>query len=204
MIYDRFAAAYDILFAPLERLFLARWRTEALSMLPSDSRLLEVGAGTGLNFVHYPATSLAVASEPSGGMIRRAGARASAVKLVQADAQNLPFRDDSFDAAFGTLVFCSIPDPYAAFRELVRVVRPGGRLVFLEHVRPPGFKGRCFDVLNILTVALIDDHFNRETAEIAARSGLKVLEVRTKASGIVNLIVAENGDKKEQQVASSK
>ena len=192
MIYDRFASAYDILFAPLERWFMSAWRKEAAHELPVGSRLLEIGAGTGLNFQHYPGTSFATASDLSHVMLSRAVTRALGQRLVQADAQHLPFANASFDAAFGTLVFCSIPDPMKAFAELRRVVRPGGRIVLLEHVRPEGFAGRCFDVLNVATVALIDDHFNRETARLAGDSGLKIVEVRRKAGGAVNLIIAEN------------
>lgn len=111
--------------------------------------------------------------------------------LIQADAQGLPFGDNEFDAAFATLVFCSIPDPMVAFKELRRVVRTGGRVVLLEHVRPEGILGPVFDLLNRLTVFAADDHFNRETAKLAAESGLKVVEVREKLASAVNLIVCE-------------
>jgi ubiquinone/menaquinone biosynthesis C-methylase UbiE len=103
----------------------------------------------------------------------------------------LPFAENSFDAAFATLVFCSIPQPELAFVELQRVVRPGGKIVLLEHVRPNGFLGYVFDLLNVFTVALIDDHFNRRTAQLAENSGLKLMEVRQKAGGAVNIIVCE-------------
>ena len=111
--------------------------------------------------------------------------------LIQADAQSLPFGEHEFDAAFATLVFCSIPEPILAFEELRRVIRPGGRIVLLEHVRPDGILGPVFDQLNHLTVALADDHFNRQTANLAADAGLKVTEVRKKLGSIVNLIIAE-------------
>ena len=97
------------------------------------------------------------------------------------------------------LVFCSIPSPERAFGELRRVLKPGGQLVLLEHVRPPGVLGHVFDGLNVVTTALIDDHFNRETAKIAAKAGFVVNEVRSKARGAVNLIICTNqanGDEK--------
>ena len=171
---------------------MSSWRREAASHLPGGSRVLEIGAGTGLNFAHYPETALATASDLSHVMLSRAADRASRQLLVQADAQMLPYADSSFDAALATLVFCSIPEPSKAFAELRRVVRPGGRIVLLEHVRPQGVVGRCFDLLNILTVALIDDHFNRETVKLAQSAGLKILSVKKKAGGAVNLMVAEN------------
>ena len=191
MIYDRIAARYDRCMEPLERLGLARWREEAASLLPEDAEILELGAGTGRNFTLYPGSQLAVASEISFEMLRYAKGRAKRVELVQADAQRLPFADDSFDAAFATLVFCSIPEPVLAFEEIKRVLRPGGRVVLLEHVRPRGIVGYLFDALNLITVAAIEDHFNRRTADLAVESGLKVVEVRRKLAGTINLIVCE-------------
>lgn len=113
------------------------------------------------------------------------------VQLIQNDAESLPFSENSFDAAFATLVFCSIPNPENAFAELHRVVKQNGKIILLEHIRPHGLLGYAFDFLNVFTAALIEDCFNRRTVEIAKKSGLKVLEVKEKAFGIVNLIVCE-------------
>ncbi len=195
MIYDKFAKDYDRAFAPFEKRFLAKWRQETLSFLPENSNILEIGAGTGANFKFYPICGHAVASEISLKMLEFARRKTDSIKLVQADAETLPFAESSFDAAFATLVFCSIPKPENAFAELRRIVKPGGRIVLLEHVRPPGLLGRAFDLLNVLTRALIDDNFNRQTATLAENSGLQVLQVKPKAFGIVNLIVCENNKK---------
>lgn len=194
-VYDRLAAHYDRAFAPLERRLLARLRAETFQSLPPGSRLLEVGAGTGLNFPYYHASSVGVATEPSGEMIRRAAlkGRPLGVHLVQNHAERLPFPDASFDAACATLVFCSVGSPAAAFAELRRVVKPGGIIALLEHVRPPGLLGWLFDLLNICTVALIEDHFNRRTAEEARRAGLETVRVESRALGIFNIIVCRNG-----------
>lgn len=193
MIYDKFAKNYDRVFAPFETKFLAQWRAETLALLPENARILEIGAGTGANFPFYPKSARApVASEISLKMIEYARAKTSAVELVQADAENLPFAANSFDAAFATLVFCSIPNPQNAFSELRRVVRDNGRIVLLEHVRPKNPLGYAFDFLNVFTTKLFEDHFNRETAAMAAASNLKILEIKKKAAGVVNLIVCEN------------
>jgi ubiquinone/menaquinone biosynthesis C-methylase UbiE len=193
-IYDRLAGHYDRAIAPLERRFLARWRAEALDELPPQSRVLEIGAGTGLNFPFYPQGAHGVASEYSCEMLKvaRGKPRPAGVHLVQTSAERLPFSNDSFDAAFATLVFCSLPSPQDAFLELRRVVRPGGQIVLLEHVRPNGLLGYVFDALSVLTVALFDDHFNRRTAHEAQRAGLKLLHVKRRMLGIVNLIVCRN------------
>lgn len=169
--YDSFAKHYDRFFAPLERLGLAGMRREALSLLPQDAAILEIGCGAGANFELYPKSRRAVSSEFSIEMLRIAKGKRRENHLIQADAQSLPFPENEFDAAFATLVFCSIPDPSLAFAELRRVVRLGGRIVLLEHVRPDGFLGPVFDLLNKATVPLAEDHFNRRTVEIARTSG---------------------------------
>ncbi len=190
-VYDKLASGYDIAFKPLDAIGLTRLRRETLSLLPVDGTVLEVGAGTGANFAHYPTCKLAVASEFSIKMLEIAAGKTSSIRLVQANAEILPFPTNHFDAAFATLVFCSIPDPAMAFAELRRVVKPGGRIIVLEHVRPDGILGPVFDLINVATVAIAKDHFNRRTAETAATAGLKDVEVRKKMLGIVNLIVCE-------------
>jgi ubiquinone/menaquinone biosynthesis C-methylase UbiE len=192
MIYDKIAPNYDKSFAPFERWFLSNWRAETISYLPIDAKVLEIGAGTGLNFAHYPNCKHAVASELSIKMIEFAKEKTDVIQIIQADAESLPFAENSFDAAFATLVFCSIPNPENAFRELRRIVKPNGKIILLEHVRPKGLLGYLFDLLNVFTVWAIDDYFNRETAKIAEKAGLKVIEIKEKAFGIVNLIVCEN------------
>jgi ubiquinone/menaquinone biosynthesis C-methylase UbiE len=195
-VYDRFASHYDRAIAPLERLILARLRAQTLALLPEDSCILEVGAGTGLNFPFYPRGAHGVASELSCEMIERARvkARPASLHLVQTSAEQLPFPDASFDAAFATLVFCSVASPQKAFSELRRVVRPCGTIALLEHVRPKGILGWLFDALSILTVALFDDHFNRRTADEARRAGFELLRIERSMLGIINIIVCRKGD----------
>lgn len=192
--YDRIASRYDKAIAPLERRFLARLREKTLAALPEGGRLLEVGAGTGLNFPYYPQSADGVATELSREMLRLAQSksRPAGVHLVQNSAEQLPFSDATFDAACATLVFCSVRSPASAFAELRRVVKPGGTIALLEHVRPKGLLGWLFDVLNLFTVALFDDHFNRRTDEEARRAGLRILRVERRALGIINIIVCEN------------
>ncbi len=192
-VYDAFAPHYDRAMRPLERLLLRRLRAAALRTLPPDTRLLEIGAGTGLNFAHYPPGAHGAATEPSREMLRlaRLKPRLSGISLVQTSAESLPFAAGSFDAACATLVFCSVASPPQAFAELRRVVRPGGHIVLLEHVRPTGLPGYLFDALNFFTVRLFDDHFNRRTASIAERAGLRLVSVERHALGIIQIIVCE-------------
>ena len=187
--YDDFAEHYEGVMSPLQRWGLLGLRVEVLRSLPAG-RILEIGAGTGLNFVHYPPDAHGVATEFSREMLKiaRDKPRPPRVQLLQNRAEELPFENDSFDAAFATLVFCSVESPLRAFAELRRVVRPGGMVVLLEHVRPRGVLGPLFDLLNVLTVRFFDDHVNRRTAKLVSEAGLEVVDVKSRLLGIVNLI----------------
>src|ERR1700682_4836244 len=107
---DAIAPHYDKAMRPLDRWFLARLRETTFRYLPEDARILEIGAGTGRNFVYYPTKTLSIASEPSREMLKIASEkkRPNSVRLVQSCAEHLAFADDSFDAAFASLVFCSV------------------------------------------------------------------------------------------------
>ena len=191
-VYDRLAARYDRALRPLERWGLARLRAETLRALPAHGRLLEVGAGTGANFPFYPRGAEVWASELSGEMLKAASAKRAGVagaRLLRCRAEALPFPEATFDAACATLVFCSVESPARAFAELRRVVRPGGTVALLEHVRPAGPLGPLFDALSLLTVPLFEDHFNRRTLDDARRAGLEPLRVSTRLFGVLQIIV---------------
>lgn len=193
--YARCAPHYDRFMRPLEGGVLARLRADLVARLPAGARLLEVGAGTGANFPFYPEGARGVASEPSREMLGRAAAklrRPAGVRLVQAAAERLPFAADAFDAALATLVFCTVAEPAAAFNELRRVVRPGGTIALLEHVRPPGALGPVFDALNLFTAPLFGDHFNRRTADEARRAGLRVERLDDHLRGLFQTILCRN------------
>jgi SAM-dependent methyltransferase len=132
-----FAAVYDRAVARAERAGIADARRKLLS--GTRGRILEVGAGTGLNVEHYPAGSDVTYTEPDPHMAKRL--RARGVDVVEVGAEALPFADESFDTVVSTLVLCTVPDVPASLREIRRVLAPGGRLLFLEHVRAaPGSK----------------------------------------------------------------
>ncbi len=132
-----FAAVYDPMVAKAERAGLADARLELLAGV--RGRVLEIGAGTGLNVERYPARTDVTYTEPAPHMAKRL--RARGVDVVEAGADQLPFADGSFDTVVSTLVLCTVPDVPAALREIRRVLAPGGRLLFLEHVRAaPGSK----------------------------------------------------------------
>jgi ubiquinone/menaquinone biosynthesis C-methylase UbiE len=135
-----FAAIYDRSLKSVEQAGLREMRRKLLSQ--AEGRTIDLGAGTGANFDLFPeAVSELVMVEPGQHMIKQLRAKVGdrdGLEVVQASAQGLPFPDDSFDTAVFTLVLCTVPDPAAALRETARVLRPGGKLLFIEHVRAEG------------------------------------------------------------------
>jgi SAM-dependent methyltransferase len=142
-IYDAtwsrlFTAVYDRALRATEEAGLRRLRRELLA--GARGRVLELGAGTGLNLDLYPdAVEELVLTEPDPHMARRLRERLDgsgrAATVVAAPAERLPFEDASFDTAVATLVLCTVADPAAALVEAARVLKPGGQLLFVEHVR---------------------------------------------------------------------
>lgn len=133
-----FAALYDRNFKAAEEAGLRQMRRELLA--EAEGRVLELGAGTGLNLDLYPeGVEDLVMLEPDPHMAKRLRAAAAGsprtVSVSEAPAERLPFEDSSFDTVVSTLVFCTVPEPAAALAEVARVLRPDGRLLFLEHVR---------------------------------------------------------------------
>lgn len=179
----------------VERRVFGPWRARIWSLVRGQ-RVLEVGAGTGPNMPYYPRGVQVTAVDVSASRIERARQRAQRLG-VQADlrvmdVQKLDFPAATFDTAVATLVFCSVPDPVQGLRELGRVVKPGGQILLLDHVRiDKPVVGRLMDWLNPLTVRLSGENFNRRTVENVRRAALEIGQVRNLApAGLVKLIVA--------------
>lgn len=177
-----FAAVYDRMTASAEEAGLAEMRARVLAK--AQGATLELGAGTGANLRHYPdAVTELVLTEPSEHMARRLREKVSAdrrtAQVVVAPAEQLPFEDGHFDTVVGTLVLCTADDLAAALREAARVLRPGGRLLFLEHVRAdePGlarWQDRLEGVWGYMAAGC---HPNRDTLAAIEAAGLTVDEL---------------------------
>ena len=193
--YNRLAPLYDWLEMPVERWAFSRWR-ERLWSIVDGKRILEVGVGTGKNVPYYPADVQVTAVDLSEKMLAQARHRAQElgvrVDFRLMDAQKLGFPNDVFDAALATFVFCSVPDPVAGLRELIRVVKPGGRVLLLEHVRVnKPVIGTVMDVLDPFVVRIMGAHINRRTAENARKADLEIERIEELVpGGLAKLIVA--------------
>ena len=173
-----FALTYDRQIAKSEKAGLRAFRERLLAGASGD--VLEIGAGTGANLSCYgPAVGSLTVTEPQPAMLRHlernVRARWPAARVLRAPAEDLPFDDDSFDVAVSTLVLCGVDDQPRALRELRRVLRPGGRLLFIEHVRSddPG-TSRLQDRLNWLNRLVVCCDCNRPTLDSIRAAGFTV------------------------------
>jgi SAM-dependent methyltransferase len=170
-----YALTYDPLMSAIERAGLAAARAELLAT--ASGRVLEIGAGTGLNIPHYPApVTDVIATEPDAAMSRRlerAAARASLpVTALRAPAEDIPYDDATFDTVVSTLVLCSVDDQPRSVRELWRVLKPGGSFLFLEHVCSDDARvARRQDRLNWLNRLTSSCDCNRPTLRTLERAG---------------------------------
>ena len=190
------APVYDRLTAPLEHRSFTRCRRGAWAYIPEGGLGLEIGAGTGANFPYYPTGARVVATDVSDRMLAQARAKPNrnGAPLVACDVQALPFRDQTFDRAAETLVFCEVPDPVAGLRELRRVLKPSGPLVMLEHVRPSGWLGRAANALTAVTAPLWGEHFNREAEACVRAAGFMIHRREWLWRDGVVLLVAGEGE----------
>ncbi len=184
--YQRLSTFYDLMEGLAEQRYYS-WRKQ-LWELVAGTEILEVGVGTGKNMPFYPLGVKMTAIDLTPGMLERARKRAADLRLHIAlkigDVQALEFPDSYFDAIVATFVFCSVPNPVLGLKELGRVVKPGGQILLLEHMRSPSDAiGRLMDVINPLVARLVGANINRRTLDNIRNAGLKVESVQDLAMG---------------------
>ena len=191
--YDKSAGRYNRQIAFFERVLFGGGREWVCSQAEGD--VLEVALGTGRNLRHYPPNVRLTGIELSPAMLDLARQEAARVgrdaDLRAGDAQALEFPDESFDTVTCTLGLCTIPHDRTAVNEMYRVLRPGGRLLLLEHVRSPVGPIRLAErALEPLFVRLEHDHLTREPLEHVRAAGFEVERLERSKLGIVERLSA--------------
>jgi ubiquinone/menaquinone biosynthesis C-methylase UbiE len=192
--YDRFARWYDWVEGVPDLLGVRRLRRSLLER--ASGRVLEVAVGTGKNFAHYPSGCRITAPDISSEMLKVARERAVKlsmdVSFLVADAEALPFPDNSFDTVVSSLSTCTFPDPVAALKEMARVCRAEARVLLLEHGRSDReWLARWQDRHADKFAEPVGCHWNRKPLELTTEAGLKVVKSRRSFFGVFHQIEAE-------------
>ncbi len=172
-----FAALYDPMGTSMERWWMGERRARLLK--GARGAVLEIGGGTGANLPYYRDVERVTVTEPDPFMRKRRVQKLAGVRLPvevsAAGAEALPFPDGSFDTVVSTLVLCTVQDQGAALEEIRRVLRPGGRLLFIEHVRATDSMARWQDRIEPLWGWVLGGcHPNRDTIAAMEEAGFEI------------------------------
>ncbi|SET87977.1 Methyltransferase domain-containing protein [Salinibacillus kushneri] len=191
-----FPKLYDLVMNPLEKYKFKKIRRQLLSK--AEGRVLEIGSGTGVNFPFYQHADQVDAIEPNPLMSKRSGKKVKKSKAnIQTyivGAESLPFADNTFDTVVATLVFCTIPEPQQALKEILRVSKPGANILFFEHVmlKQP-FLAKAQDILTPFWKKICDGcHLNRDTLGLIKMFDFTIEDVHEYYKGLFLTITCLN------------
>lgn len=183
--YNRIAGAYDAHSKLAEKLWFANWRERFFP--PLTGNILEIGIGTGKNIEYYNKEAEVVGIDFSEKMLEKAHSKLAEsgkknITLLQMDVENLKFKDDSFDYAVTTCVFCSVPNPIKGLEEIRRVLKPTGKLIMIEHVLSKNPAIALIEhACNPMTKFFMGANINRNTKQNIIQAGMRIIEDRNLA-----------------------
>ena len=177
--YNRFSIVYDVLEWPVEKLLFSKWRKRVIGA--AKGKILEVGVGTGKNLPYYSKKAKVTGIDISKGMLDKAIKKNNKLKtncrLLLMDAENMKFRNNSFDTVLCTFILCSVPNPVKALKEMRRVCKPNGRILMIEHVLSKNRLIALWQKLhNPVTRWLVGININRDTAGNIRKAGIRIIK----------------------------
>ncbi len=191
--YDRFSMLYDLAETMIERRLFSSLRQKAMWYV--HGKVLEVGIGTGKNIPYYPKDVEVVGVDFSRGMLKKAEKKKTDLEreqltLQEMDVQRMSFDDEIFDTVLSTFVFCTVPDTIKGLKEVYRVLKKGGKAVFLEHMKSNKLLLNIFlFLMNIFSKILLGTSMLRETQKNIEKSGFKIQERHDLLRDIIRLII---------------
>jgi len=196
--YDLISPVYDLVEWPIEKLKFSKWRSEIWEKVQGPE-VLEIAIGTGKNISYYPVDIEVTGIDISPKMLKRARIFVEKndieqVRILEMDAEELEFDDNTFDNAVATFAFCSIPDPIQGLKEALRVVKPGGELHLLEHMLSKNSAmAKVMKKLDAPIHYLAGVHIARQTVDNVRKAGWNIENVEELTSnGVFRFIDARN------------
>jgi len=190
--YNRVSGIYD----SMDKMIKESWRKDLLENV--EGNILEVGVGTGANLQFYPDDIHLTGIDFSSGMLKHAREKVNnltlpyQVNLVEMDAQQMDFPDNTFDYVVATCVYCSVPDPVKGLKEMGRVCKSDGKIILLEHMRSDKeVVGKMMDLLNPITVNIWGANINRKTLDNIKQAGLLIEQKEDLFYSIVRKLVVK-------------
>lgn len=193
--YDRYSYFYDIIPQIIMEKTSKEWRKSLLSDLKGE--ILEIGVGTGKNLEYYHKDAIVTGVDLSAKMLEKArikqGNLKNNIKLIQMDAQQLKFLNNSYDYVVCTFLLCSVPDPVKAIKEMDRICKKGGKILMIEHILSENILIAFFQHLhNPITKTLFGFNVNRKTIENINKAGLAISkEINLKFADVFKRIEIE-------------
>ena len=193
--YDRFSRFFDASETFMEKSKFGKWRKLVFEKIPKGSSVLEVGIGTAKNLPYYGKGVNVTGIDFSKGMLDRARKKLDnypekKVTLLEMDVMTMEFPNNSFDFVVSTFVFCTVPDPLTGLLEVKRVLKTGGKAIFLEHMRSASrFNNLFLYAMNSFSIPIIGTSMMRKTKQSIQTAGFQIVKEKNLFSDIVKLLV---------------